>query len=319
MSGHPTSNQLDQPGQPGHGPPRPGAVRTWLLASRPKTLPAAAVPVLIGTAMAWGDGVFHPLSALLALLCALLIQVGTNLVNDYADFAKGTDTGERIGPVRVTQAGWVSPAGMKIAIAVTFAVTVAAALYLVYRGGWPIVIIGVLSILSGILYTAGPFPLGYLGLGDLFVLIFFGPVAVGGTYYVQALTVSWVVIAAGAAPGLISVAILTVNNLRDIDGDRKAGKKTLAVRFGRTFARMEYFHTVAAACLVPVGIHLATGRYPLASLAVLTLFFTPKGLNIVLSKTDGPSLNGALAYTGKLLLIYGVLFSAGWVLSAGGV
>lgn len=290
-----------------------GKIKTWVLASRPKTLPAALVPVIMGTAMAYGDGVYHLPAALAALLGALLIQIATNFVNDYADFKKGTDTGERIGPLRVTQAGLVTPTQMKFAIALVFFLTVLAGLYLVYRGGWPVVIIGVLSIVSGALYTAGPYPLGYLGLGDIFVLIFFGPVALAGTYYVQALTINWIVILAGLAPGLLSVAILTVNNLRDIDGDTKAGKKTLAVRFGRNFAKNEYFYSVLLACLIPVMIFIITGQHKFAALAALTLFFAPGPLKAVFSQTDGPTLNNALAGTGKLLLIYGILFSIGWV------
>ncbi|MCP4156989.1 MAG: 1,4-dihydroxy-2-naphthoate polyprenyltransferase [bacterium] len=289
-------------------------MKTWLLAIRPKTLPAAAVPVIIGTVIAFGDKTHHFLSAVIALFGALLIQVGTNLVNDYADFKKGTDDEERIGPVRVTQAGLVTPGQMKVAIWVTFLLAVMVSLYLVYRGGWPVVVIGVFSILSGVLYTAGPYPLGYLGLGDLFVLIFFGPVAVGGTYYVQALTVNWVVILAGFGPGLISVAILAVNNLRDIGGDKKSAKKTLAVRFGRDFAMKEYFYSLVLATLIPVAISLIKQEHKWTSLAVLMLLFTPGVLKTVFSKTDGPSLNNALAFTGKLLLIYGVFFSIGWIL-----
>ncbi|NIM15061.1 MAG: 1,4-dihydroxy-2-naphthoate polyprenyltransferase [Candidatus Aminicenantes bacterium] len=295
---------------------KPGGLKTWLLASRPKTLPAAVAPVIMGAAMAYGDGVHHFPSAIVALVCALLIQVNTNFVNDYADFKKGTDDPERIGPLRVTQAGLVTPQQMKRAIWLTVIITALLGLYLVYRGGWPIAVIGALSILSGILYTEGPYPLGYLGLGDVFVLIFFGPVAVGGTYYVQALTVNWVVILAGFAPGLLSVAILTVNNMRDIEGDKKTGKKTLAVRFGRGFAMKEYFYSVLAACLIPVVIYLVTDKYKLASLGGLTLFFTPGVLGVIFSKTDGPSLNKALAVTGRLLLIYGVLFSIGWIFSS---
>ncbi|MCU0288628.1 MAG: 1,4-dihydroxy-2-naphthoate polyprenyltransferase [Acidobacteria bacterium] len=288
-------------------------INTWIMAGRPKTLPAAIVPVLMGTVMAYGNKAQHLPSALLALLAALLIQIGTNLVNDYADFKRGTDNGERIGPLRVSQAGLVTPVQMKRAIGIIFSAAVLVSLYLVYRGGWPVVIIGFFCILSGFLYTAGPYPLGYLGLGEIFVLIFFGPVALAGTYYVQALTVDWIVILAGFAPGLLSVAILTVNNLRDIEGDRKAGKKTLAVRFGRNFAIQEYFYSLIAACLIPIIIYLKTGRY-LASLAILTLFFSAKPLKVVFSKTDGPSLNNALGDTGKLLLIYGILFSIGWLL-----
>ncbi|MCP4229209.1 MAG: 1,4-dihydroxy-2-naphthoate octaprenyltransferase, partial [bacterium] len=178
----------------------------------------------------------------------LLIQVATNFVNDYADFKKGTDDNTRIGPLRVTQAGLVTPTQMKRAIGTVFFITTLIGLYLVYRGGWPVVVIGLLSMISGALYTAGPYPLGYHGLGDIFVLIFFGPVALAGTYYVQALSVDWVIITAGFAPGFLSAAILTVNNLRDMEGDKKSGKKTLAVRFGRNFAMNEYFYSLLAAC-----------------------------------------------------------------------
>jgi 1,4-dihydroxy-2-naphthoate octaprenyltransferase len=293
---------------------RMGKVKIWVLAGRPKTLPAAAAPVIMGTAMALGDNVVHISSAIVALLCALLIQIGTNFVNDYADFKKGTDNGERIGPLRVTQAGLVSPAQMKHAIIIVFSISIMMGLFLVYRGGWPIVIIGTLSIIFGFLYTMGPLPLGYIGLGDVFVLIFFGPVALGGTYYVQALSINWMVILAGFSPGLISVAILTVNNLRDIDGDRKAGKKTLAARFGRNFAMNEYFYSILIACLLPAVITITTGKYKFISLAVLTLLFTPKAFKAVFAKTDGPSLNTALGDTGKLLLIYGILFSIGWLI-----
>jgi 1,4-dihydroxy-2-naphthoate octaprenyltransferase len=282
------------------------------MAVRPKTLPAAIVPVVMGTAMAFGDGVHHFLSAAAAFVGALLIQINTNLVNDYADFMKGTDDPDRIGPVRVTQAGLVTPKQMIRAIMITIALSVAVGLYLVYRGGWPVLIIGGLSIISGILYTAGPFPLGYHGLGDIFVLFFFGPVALAGTYYVQALTVNWVVILAGFAPGLFSVAILTVNNLRDYDGDRKSNKKTLAVRFGRTFAKFEYLISILVASLIAVAIPVLTGKHHLLWIAGGTFFISVPVLRIVFKETGGPSLNGALALTGKLLLIYGILFSIGW-------
>jgi 1,4-dihydroxy-2-naphthoate polyprenyltransferase len=292
-------------------------MKTWIIASRPKTLPAALVPVIMGGVMAYGDGVFHPLAALVALICALLIQVATNFVNDYADFKKGTDDGKRIGPLRVTQAGLVTPLQMKRAIWFTFGITVLLSLYLVYRGGWPIVVIGTLSIVSGIMYTAGPYPLGYLGLGDLFVLVFFGPVAVAGTYYVQALTVNWIVILSGFGPGLISVAILTVNNLRDVDGDSKSGKNTLAVRFGKHFAMKEYYYSLLTAAVLPVIIYLVSGDYKFTCLTLALLLFIPGVLRVVHSQSDGPSLNRALGTTGKLLLIYGILFSLGWLLSTG--
>ena len=200
-------------------------VQIWIMAARPKTLWAAVAPVAMGIAMAADAGGMHIPAALAALFGAVMIQIGTNLANDYFDYRKGTDQPGRLGPTRVTQAGLVTPHAMRIAITVTFSLAVVAGAYLVWRGGWPIVAVGLLSILFGFLYTAGPYPLGYNGLGDIFVLIFFGPVAVGGTYYVQTLDINTAVLIAGLAPGLFSVAILTVNNLRDIGTDAEAGKK----------------------------------------------------------------------------------------------
>jgi 1,4-dihydroxy-2-naphthoate octaprenyltransferase len=203
---------------------------------------------------------------------------------------------------------------MKRAVVAVFGLALLIGCYLVYRGGWPIVVIGSLSILFGVLYTGGPYPLGYHGLGDLFVLVFFGPVAVGGTYYVQTLAVSHEVIVAGLAPGLFSVAILTVNNLRDIENDRAAGKRTLAVRFGRGFARVEYLATVMIACAVPLYLYIrGTGQY-FALLACLSLIFAVPPIRAVLVSSDGRILNDTLAATGRVLLLYSLLFSLGWIL-----
>ena len=320
--------------------------RVWLMAARPKTLPAAAAPVLLGTAMAYADGGFHAVSALCAFLGALLIQIGTNLANDYFDHAKGADTAVRLGPTRVTQAGLVAPGKVLAAAALAFALACVPGLYIVIRGGWPFVVVGLASIACGILYTAGPYPLGYLGLGDLLVLVFFGPVAVAGTYYVQALELSRPIMIAGFGPGLLSVAILTVNNLRDVDQDREAGKKTLPVRFGRAFAKAEYLGCFAIACLVgPLATGAANGRWWVL-LAALTLPAAVPTMGMVIGKTlrrgTTPSLfdydydydyehearstkpetrnptpetlNDALAATGKLLLLYSVLLSIGWML-----
>lgn len=290
--------------------------RVWWMAARPKTLWAASAPVLMGTAMAWDSGVFRGPSALCALLGALLIQIGTNYANDYFDHRKGTDTAERIGPLRVTQAGLVSPGAMLNATALLFALALIPGAYLVYRGGWPLVAIGLLSILFGILYTAGPAPLGYTGLADLFVLVFFGPVAVGGTYYVQALNLPVDAAVAGLAPGFLSVALLTVNNLRDIDGDRAAGKRTLAVRFGRGFARAEYLLSVLLACVaVPLYLVWRLPSHKLSLLALCTLVVAVPAVHTVFTRNEGPALNGALAHTGRLLILFSVLFSIGWILS----
>ena len=289
----------------------PSRPAVWLMASRPKTLFAAVSPVVMGCALAHADGGWHTPAAIAALLGAVLIQIGTNLVNDYYDFKKGTDTPDRLGPTRVTQAGLVTPAAMKRAIFITFALALVIGVYLVYRGGWPIVIVGLASILFGFLYTAGPFPLGYTGLADLFVLIFFGPVALAGTYYVQALQINATVIITGFAPGLLSVAILTVNNLRDIDTDKRTGKRTLAARFGRTFARSEYAGCVLLACLLPVWLVIDEKLdYPVL-LACVTLLAAMPVMRVITTRTDGAALNDALANTGKLLLAYSLLFSIG--------
>jgi len=289
------------------------SVSTWLLAARPKTLAAGMAPVILGGAMAWADGAFHGLAFACALLGAVQIQVGTNYANDYFDFVKGTDTAERIGPTRATQAGLVSPGTMLAATVVVFALALLPGGYLIYRGGWPILLIGVVSIACGVLYTGGPFPLGYVGLGDVFVLVFFGPVAVAGTYYVQALDVTPASLWAGVAAGLWSTAILTVNNLRDLEGDRKSGKRTLAVRFGRDFARWEYAACiVTAGLLVPAG--LCVGRGPWVLLAALSVPASIPAIRTVFTSTDGETLNNTLAVTGKLLLLYAVLFSVGWLL-----
>ncbi len=291
----------------------PSKAQVWFLAARPKTLPAAVSPVLIGTALAWTDGGFYAPAALAACIGALLIQIGTNLANDYFDHQKGTDTEERLGPMRVTQAGLVTPSATRMATIIVFILALLVGMYLVWRGGWPIVIIGLLSIIFGIMYTGGPYPLGYTGLADLFVLVFFGPVAVGGTYYVQTLTITNTAIIAGLAPGFLSVALLTVNNLRDIDGDRKANKKTLAVRFGRSFAIAEYISCLALTCLVPVVlvVKLDGGPYALIS----SLIFLPALPTVRdVCKTSGEKLNDTLAATGRLLLLYSLIFCVTWII-----
>jgi 1,4-dihydroxy-2-naphthoate octaprenyltransferase len=288
-------------------------LKIWLLASRPKTLWAGIAPVFIGTALAYGDGKFHLMSAMAALVASLLIQIATNFSNDYYDFIHGADTKERLGPTRITQSGLVKPEIVKIAFILTFLLAFIVGLYLIWRGGWPILTIGICSIILGILYTGGPFPLGYHGLGDIVVLIFFGPVAVGGTYYVQALEITPIVLIAGLSPGLLSMALLTVNNLRDIHTDRKAGKRTLAVRFGEFFTRMEYFFSITIACLIPAILFLIKGDHPYA--LATTLIFIPAipSIHSIFMKQIGPELNLTLANTGKILLLYSVVFSIGWI------
>jgi len=286
----------------------------WILAIRPQTLAAGLAPVVIGTAMALGDGLFHAASALMALSVALCIQIGTNLANDYFDFKKGADTSERQGPTRVTQAGLIKPPKVLLAAIVFFVLAALSSLYLIHRAGVSILIIAIASIICGIFYTAGPMPLGYLGLGDLLVLIFFGPVAVGGTYFTQALEINWAVIVAGLAPGFLSMAILAVNNLRDIDTDRRAGKLTLAVRFGRGFAMSEYLFCIIAATLTPFAVFLITGDHQGIAVASLIGFCAIPCVKGIFTHLDGAWLNQVLGDTGRLLLIYSALFSLGWLL-----
>ncbi|KAA3619265.1 MAG: 1,4-dihydroxy-2-naphthoate polyprenyltransferase [Calditrichaeota bacterium] len=283
--------------------------KIWLDASRPKTLWAAIAPVILGSALAAADNSFYWPAAFIALIGAVLIQIGTNFANDYFDFLKGADAGPRLGPTRATQAKQVTPAQMRLAFILVFALAILIGIYLVWRGGWPVVVIGLASIFFGILYTATPYALAYLGIADLFVLIFFGPIAVGGTYYVQTLTITLQVLIAGLAPGFISMAILVVNNLRDIENDRKAGKMTLAVRLGKRFTQIEYIFCLLLACLIPAGL-IIFYEAPLAILAVFLIL--PAGFNsikIVFQPGEGKILNNVLAGTGKLLLFYCLLFS----------
>ncbi len=291
----------------------PGLVRTWLLAARPRTLPAAVTPVLVGSALAYHDGVFHAGAAALAAAGAVFIQIGTNLFNDYADFKKGADTAERLGPPRATQRGWLTPRAVLMGAILCFTLAMLAGVGLVMRGGMPIVAIGLASIACGFLYTGGPAPLAYLGIADFFVFVFFGLVAVGGTYYVQALRLAETTMYAGAALGALCTAILVVNNLRDRVGDAKAGKRTLAVRFGARFARGEYALLLVIAYAVPVigwraGVTTVGWLAPLFSLPQAML-----RLRGVLT-SDGAALNRHLGGTAQLMLLYGVLLTLGLTL-----
>ena len=289
--------------------------QAWILAARPKTLPAAVVPVVVASAVAASEGLFAPLPAVVALVCALLIQIGTNLANDYFDFMKGADSADRIGPVRVVQSGLIPPATVRNAMIAVFVLTFILGLYLVFVGGWPILLIGVASIICAVLYTAGPYPLAYVGLGDVFVFLFFGIVAVTGTYYVQTLQWSVDALIASLPVGAISTAILVVNNYRDIDTDRDANKKTLAVRIGRRATRMEYRLLLLVAYVVPLYQFLQESQPLWLLLPLLSIPFAVSVLLVVEKSRDGAALNGALAGTGKLLALYGVLYSAGYMLT----
>ena len=291
------------------------AGRVWLLASRPKTLPAAIAPVLLGTVMAWDAGGFHLWAAVVALVCALLVQIGTNFCNDYADFVRGADTDKRIGPQRATQAGLVAPKTMQRATILVFTLAFVIGTYLIARAGSVVLLIGVACIAAGVLYTAGRYPLGYLGFGDVMVLLFFGPVAVGGTYYVQALEITSTVIVAGFAPGLLSTAILVVNNIRDIDQDRAAGKKTLVVRLGRRFGIGLWVACVVIAALLPLEIVVASGgQHTWAGATALILIPAMAIFHKLHTTTDSAALNPLLGQTAVLLLVYSVLFSIGWII-----
>jgi 1,4-dihydroxy-2-naphthoate octaprenyltransferase len=289
-------------------------LKIWIMASRPKTLPAAVAPVLIGSAMAYADGCFSPLIAAATLLGALFIQIGTNFANDYFDFVHGTDTDQRLGPTRVTQAGLVSLRGMRWATVISFLIAALFGLFLVYCGGWPILVIGIFSIVCGVFYTAGPFPLGYIGLGDVLVLIFFGFVAVGGTYYVQTRTINAAVLIAGAGPGLLSTAILAVNNLRDRETDRATGKHTLAVRFGVRFARYEYLLSILITACLPIVLCGLTHDHYATLVSMPVLLLSLPSIRSVFHEEVGPQLNHVLGKTGRVLFLYSMAFSVGWIL-----
>lgn len=286
--------------------------QAWILAARPKTLPAALTPVLVGTALAIHDGVFDLLPALAAALGALLLQIGSNFANDYFDYFKGADTPDRLGPTRVTASGLITPADLRWGMVAIFGLAALLGIYLIVVGGWPILAVGVASILAAILYTGGPFPFGYYGLGDLFVFIFFGLVAVCGTYWVQALALTESVIVAAAPPGLLVTAILVVNNLRDIDTDRRAGKFTLAVRLGRTGTRVEYSILLGAAYLLCIPLWWRYGFSPLALLPWLTLPFAVRLLRQIW-RDEGRLLNKSLAGTAQLGLFFSLTLAIGLI------
>ncbi|PSQ85689.1 MAG: 1,4-dihydroxy-2-naphthoate polyprenyltransferase [Bacteroidetes bacterium QH_2_63_10] len=289
--------------------------RVWLWATRPKTLGAAIAPVLVGTGMAVEAGAWHPLSAALALVGALLIQVGVNYHNDYADYVQGADTEERVGPLRVTQAGLVAPETMRRATIFVFGLAVVSGLYLIVRGGWPILVVGLASIGAAIWYTAGRYSLAALGLADLFVFVFFGPVAVGGTYYVQALSLPPEVLVAGAGPGLLSIAILLVNNVRDVAEDREAGKRTLVVRFGRRFGVVAYGVCVIGSLILSAVLAagpFGTGMHPWAALPLALLPLALQPIRTMATTTDPERLNPLLGATGRILLLWAILFTVGW-------
>ena len=288
--------------------------QAWLLAARPKTLTAALAPVVVGTALATHDGVLAWLPALAALVGATLIQLGTNFANDYYDFVRGGDTEDRVGPVRVTQAGILKPESVKRGMWTVLGAALLVGTYLVWVGGWPIVWIGLSSLTCAVLYTGGPFPLAYHGLGDVFVFVFFGLVAVSGTYYVQGVAWPPDVFLAGAALGALNTAILVANNLRDIETDATVGKRTLAVRIGTRGSQVQYLTMLFVAFVVPVVGWRVYG-WPAASLAALLvapLCIAP--VRRVLTHTEPAELLPALGETARVVGVYGLLLGLGLVL-----
>jgi 1,4-dihydroxy-2-naphthoate polyprenyltransferase len=294
---------------------RPSGVRIWLMAARVRTLPAAVAPVLVGTALAGYLHVFHPLRFLAALIGAMFIQIGTNLSNDYSDARRGADTEDRLGPVRVTAGGLVPPRQVLIATYLTFGIAVLAGVYLIAVAGWQLLLVGAASILAGVLYTGGPRPYGYEGLGELFVFLFFGIVAVAGSFFVQVKHLNWEAFALAVPVGLIAAGLLVVNNVRDIDTDRRAGKRTLAVRLGRSRTRGLFAVIVYLAYLLTPVSWIFGPLKPWLFLPWLTLPVAARIVRIVRNRTDGASLNAALAQTGLLQLTFCTLLAAGLLLS----
>ena len=296
----------------------------WILATRPRTLSAAAAPVAAGSGFAAADGVFALLPALAALAGALFIQIATNLANDYYDFVKGGDTGDRLGPMRVTQAGILPPEAVFRGMVVALGLATLTGVYLVWVGGWPVAVVGLLSMLMGVCYTGGPYPLAYNGLGDAFVFVFFGPVATATTYYVQAQAWSPDAVLAGVGLGAFSTAMLVVNNLRDRETDAAAGKRTLAVRFGDRFSVVEYFGCLVLAAIVPIaGVAiLHWSPWTLLSLAGWLPCF-PAALRILAvarepETADRRTLNPALGLTARGVALCGAGLGVGALLGAMG-
>jgi len=288
------------------------------MAARPRTLPAAIAPVLVGTAAAvsWYGSLPRWGAFVAALAGSIFIQIGTNLANDYSDARRGADTADRLGPVRVTSAGLVTPRRVLTATWIAFAVAVACGLYLTVVAGPAILLIGVLSIAAGVLYTGGPRPYGYAGLGEVFVFLFFGLVAVNGSYYVQVESLDALPLGLSISVGFLSTAILVVNNVRDLETDRRAGKMTLAVRMGRANAVTLYRLLVLGAfAVLPIALIAGDASLlPLLGLLALPLALGP--MRTLASRSDGPALNGVLAATGGVLALYSLLVSAGLLIAA---
>lgn len=287
-------------------------LQIWIQASRPKTLFAAVTPVILGTACAYSQNRGSIAAAFAALLGALCIQIGTNLANDYWDAKKGADTADRLGPVRVTSAGLLSPRAVFIGMILFFGVACLAGLFLIFRAGWPVLWIGVVSILCGVLYTAGPFPLAYIGLGDVFTFVFFGPVATAGTFFVHSGEISLPAILLGCVPGSYSVVLIALNNMRDRESDVVANKKTLAVRFGDSFARAEIAFFTFLPALIPLVLSLIWGMPSLPEVLICSIIALVGGLAITRSVykiRDMRAVNALFPRTAMVSLLISLLLS----------
>lgn len=290
----------------------PTRLQSWLLAARPRTLPAAAAPVLVALALAFRDGVFYGPAALACLTISLLMQIGANFANDLFDHRRGADSPDRLGPTRATAAGWITPRGMALGTAVVFGLALLLGAYLVWLRGWPVLALGIGLLLAALAYTGGPFPYGYHALGDLFVFLTFGIAAVCGTYYAQSGTITTAAFWASVAQGLLIVNILVVNNTRDLATDRAAGKRTLAVLFGREAMLMEYRFCLLGAYLVAPGLWLF-GLIPWGGLLCWLSLHRAVVLEREFRRSEGRALNRTLAGTAQLVLIYAGLFALGVV------
>ncbi len=289
-------------------------LKVWIFACRPKTLTAVIVPVLMGTVIASSYVHLNMWIAICTFISAIFIQIGTNLANDYFDYKKGADSQERLGPKRYTGSELTTDK-IKLGVIVSFAIAVVFGFILLFQGGWPIFWIGVLSLIFGVMYTGGPFPLGYNGLGELFVFVFFGPVAVGGTFYLQTYNYNPFVFFIGFSPGLLSAAILVINNLRDIKTDKNVNKKTLAVKFGADFAIKEYIYLILFASIIPIilGI-LCLSHWPITASGIINFILFIPLIKRVKNGERGRGLNSILALTSFRLLIFGIIFCLFWLL-----
>ena len=294
-------------------PQKPG-LKIWIQAARPWTLGVAVSPVLIGTIIAHTEGGIHWFAAIAALLGGMFIQIGTNLANDYFDFKKGADTESRVGPKRVTQAGLIAPITVRNGFIASFGMAFILGIYLVYLGGWPIVTIGLLSLLLGVIYTGGPFPLAYYGLAEVPAFLFFGPIACATTTYVQIGSWSTAALIAGVSAGFFSVALLSINNLRDYQEDRKVGKRTLIALLGRQFGVFEYAFSILAATLLPILLFYISSEHSMIGITAITSLMALHAVRTTIQYQEPSELYAVLKMTSKLQVIFTVIFLITWVL-----